>query len=117
MFLPGFTTSTKVTELSGRGVGLDIVNMLQEVGGSIHIANQKGVGMSFQLLLPLTLSVIRALITRVDTGIFAFPLALIEHATIISKSQIEHIENCDYFTYLGSNVGTCSSSTSIRFGH
>ena len=92
LFLPGFSTSDKVTDISGRGIGLDIVqNMLEEVSGSIRIENMPGKGISFHLLLPLTLSVIRALITKIDKAIFAFPLARIEQAVTISKDQIEQV--------------------------
>lgn len=106
LFLPGISTASEVTELSGRGIGLNIVqNMLQEISGSIHIENRPGQGVSFILQLPLTLSVIRALIIRVDQCVFAFPLARIEQAVHVARHEIEKVENREYFMYLGSNVG------------
>lgn len=110
MFAPGFSTSEKVTEFSGRGIGLDILrNMLRELSGSVHIENRPGKGISFFLQLPLTLSVLRALIIKVGKGIFALPLARIEQALVISKNQIEKIEGREYFTYQGKNVGLISA--------
>lgn len=106
LFLPGFSTSYQVTDISGRGIGLNIVQtMLQEVGGSVHIENRPGKSLSFHLELPLTLSVMRALIVKVGRCILAFPLARIEQAVSIKKNDILKIENREFFSYLGTNVG------------
>jgi two-component system sensor histidine kinase and response regulator WspE len=79
MFLPGFSTAASVTELSGRGVGLDIVKtMMQAVGGSIQISTEVGVGTSIRLLLPVTLSVLSAMVFEVAGEGYAFALARIE---------------------------------------
>jgi two-component system, chemotaxis family, sensor histidine kinase and response regulator WspE len=118
LFLPGFSTSTLVTDLSGRGIGLNIVqNMLQDVSGSIHIDNRPGKGISFHLQLPLTLSVIRALITRVDKGVFAFPLARIEQALTLSRSEIQQVETREYFTYQGINIGLVPAVLILNLGN
>lgn len=117
LFLPGVSTSDNITDLSGRGVGLNIVqNMLQEVSGTIQIENKPGKGASFHLQLPLTLSVVRALITKIDHGFFAFPLSHIEQAISISKTSIEQVENLEYFTYLGLNIGLVPAIQVLNLG-
>ena len=66
LFLPGFSLSKQVSELSGRGVGLDIAkSMAQEVGGTVRAASQPGLGTSFHFQLPLTLSVVRTLLAAI----------------------------------------------------
>ena len=79
LFLPGFSTARQVTEISGRGVGLDVVqSTAREIGGTARIATVPGRGTVFELELPITLSVIRALLVDVCGEALAFPLARIE---------------------------------------
>lgn len=111
LFLPGFTTTSEVTEISGRGVGLNVVqSMLQEVAGTIRVFSESGKGMVFHLLLPLTLSVIRALIVDIAGEPYAFPLARVDRALYILKSEIEFIENRQYFKYHGQNIGLVTAA-------
>jgi two-component system sensor histidine kinase and response regulator WspE len=106
LFLPGFTTADKVSEISGRGVGMDIVHsMVQEVGGSVRASSQAGKGLSCHLQLPLTLSVIRALLVEIAGEPYAFPLARIDRTLMISPSEIEVLEDRQYFTMAGHHVG------------
>ncbi len=78
MFLPGFSTREEVTETSGRGVGMDVVQtMIQKVGGDIAVSSQPGAGTTFTMLLPLTLSIVRVLLAKINDTIFAFPLSRI----------------------------------------
>src|SRR5258706_9545183 len=78
LFLPGFTMKDTVTEISGRGVGLDVVqNMVRTVRGTIRAATKPGKGSRFQLQLPLTLSVIRTLLVEVGGEPYAIPLGQI----------------------------------------
>ena len=106
LFLPGFSTATHVTEISGRGVGLNVVqSMVQEVSGTVRVTSKAGSGMTFNLLLPLTLSVIRALIVEISGEPYAFPLARIDRALVVPNEQIEIIENRQYFTFEGQNIG------------
>lgn len=106
MFLPGFSTKSAVTEISGRGVGLDVVqSMVQEVGGIVRAVSQPGKGMTFHLQLPLTLSVIRTLLVKISGEPYAFPLARIERIVRINHSDITYIENRQYFNLDGQNIG------------
>ena len=106
LFLPGFSTSSEVTEISGRGVGLDVVqSMVQEVGGILRATSEPGKGMTFHMQLPLTLSVMRTLLVEVCGAPYAFPLARIDRALKISRSEVEVIEDRQYFRFNEQNIG------------
>lgn len=93
LFLPGFTSKLDATEISGRGVGLDLVrSAIVELGGQIQVEARPGKGMRFQLILPLTLSVVHCLLVRVDGEPYAFPLSRLEMVRQIEHSEIEELE-------------------------
>lgn len=111
LFLPGFSTQNHVTEISGRGMGLNIVqNMLQEVSGSIRVIDEKNKGISFNMHLPLTLSVIRALTVEIAGEPYAFPLARIERSLLVPIEQVRLVENRQYFTFESQNIGLVSAA-------
>ncbi|GAA6619036.1 response regulator [Scytonema sp. NUACC26] len=106
LFLPGFSTAKQVTEISGRGVGLDIAkSMAQEVGGTVRAVSQKGLGTSFHFQLPLTLSVVRTLLVEISGRPYAIPLARIGHIITVERSDISDVENRQYFTMNQKNIG------------
>lgn len=106
IFLPGFSTTNQVTELSGRGVGLNIAKtMVEEVGGNIQAVSKFGKGMNFHFQLPLTLSVIRTLLVEISGEPYAFPLTRIDHAIRVNVADISYAENKQYFTLNGHNIG------------
>lgn len=110
LFRPGFSTSEEITELSGRGVGLDIVrSTVQDIGGVVRVSSSPGKGVSFNLLLPLTLSVIRALLVEISGEAYAFPLARIDRAILIKSQEIELIENREFFRLESQNIGIFSA--------
>ena len=93
LFLPGFSTKEKVTEISGRGVGLDVVqSMVQAVRGSVRVSSQLGKGTRFILQLPLTVSVIRALLVEIAGEPFAFPLNRIDRILMLEGHEIHDLE-------------------------
>ena len=109
LFLPGFSLSKKVTELSGRGVGLDIVKaMAQEVSGTVRAMSSPGVGTSFHFQLPLTLSVVRTLLVEIASELYAFPLSRIDRIISLDRDSISIVENQPYFTDNDQNVGLIS---------
>ncbi|MBD1850279.1 hybrid sensor histidine kinase/response regulator [Leptolyngbya sp. ST-U4] len=109
LFLPGFSLSTEVTEISGRGVGLDIVkSMAQEVGGTVRVSSKPGKGTSFHFQLPLTLSVVRTLLVEVAGEVYAFPLARIDQIVTLKPEEISTVENRQYFTLDDRNIGLIS---------
>ncbi|MBE0545582.1 MAG: hybrid sensor histidine kinase/response regulator [Verrucomicrobia bacterium] len=106
LFLPGFTVKDTVTEISGRGVGLDIVqNMVRSVRGSVRVTSQPGRGMSFQLQLPLTLSVLRTLLVDVGGEPYAFPLAQIGRTLRLPREKVETLEGRHHFKLGERQVG------------
>jgi len=106
LFLPGFSTAKQVTEISGRGVGLDIAkSMAQEVGGTVRAMSQFGKGTSFHFQLPLTLSVVRTLLVEISGRPYAVPLARIDQIVMVERSHISEVENRQYFTMNQQNIG------------
>ena len=97
IFEPGFSTAQAVTEISGRGVGMDIVlSNIENLSGAIKLSSQKGAGSTFTIKIPLTLSIISVLLVGCDDFVFALPqLSIIEILNVKgSRSQnIEHIED------------------------
>jgi two-component system, chemotaxis family, sensor histidine kinase and response regulator WspE len=97
LYLPGFSTAKQVTEISGRGVGLDIVhNMLQNVGGTIHTTTKPGQGTTFHLQLPVTLSVLRSLLVEIQGDPYALPLSRVDSIFRVDRHQIQFSENRPY---------------------
>jgi two-component system, chemotaxis family, sensor kinase CheA len=93
IFLPGFTTSETVTEISGRGVGMDVVKRnVSRLSGMIDIETEKGVGTTFILTLPITLAIIKALIIEASGRRFAVPLGSVLEVMRVRPEQIETIE-------------------------
>ncbi len=97
IFTPGFSTAQKITSVSGRGVGMDVVrNNIDQIGGSIDVNSVRGQGLSFTIKIPLTLAIISALIVEAAKNRFAIPqLAVIELVRVHAKSEhrIERIKD------------------------
>jgi two-component system sensor histidine kinase and response regulator WspE len=106
LFLPGFSMKGTVTEVSGRGVGLDAVqDMVREVHGTVRVSSQLGKGTRFQLQLPVTLSVVRTLLAEIAGEPYAFPLAYIVRALKLSPEKIGLLEGRQYFEFDGRPIG------------
>jgi two-component system sensor histidine kinase and response regulator WspE len=106
LFLPGFSMRETVTEISGRGVGLDVVqSVLKQIRGTVRIANRRGQGTSFHLELPLTLSVARTLLAEVNSEVYAVPLAYIRRVLALAPSDIELLEGRAHFNLDGRSIG------------
>jgi two-component system sensor histidine kinase and response regulator WspE len=110
LFLPGFSMRTAVTDVSGRGVGLDVVqNMVRQVRGTLKGMQTPGQGTRFVMQLPLSLSVIRSLLVEIDGEPFAFPLASVARALELPKDQVELLEGQQHFHFEGQQVGLVSA--------
>jgi two-component system sensor histidine kinase and response regulator WspE len=106
LFLPGFTTATSVSEFSGRGVGLDVVqDTIRKVGGSVRITTAPGRGTTFQLQLPLTLSVIRAVVVEIAGEPYAFPHTRIDRLIRVHRGEVRSLEHRQFISIDGRNVG------------
>lgn len=99
IFLPGFSTSSKVTEISGRGVGMDVVKKkVEELGGSVGFTTGKDRGSKVTIRLPLTLAIIQALQVEVSGINYFIPVADIDESVIISKENIKDVGGEVFFS-------------------
>lgn len=91
--MTGFTTSSEVTQVSGRGVGLDVVTeAVKNLGGSLEIGSQPGRGTTFTMKLPLTLAVTRVLLVKVGEGIYSLPLAQVMETVKVQASEFKTVQ-------------------------
>jgi two-component system, chemotaxis family, sensor kinase CheA len=98
IFTPGFSTANEVTEISGRGVGLDVVkSALDALKGSIEIESEPGKGTTFRLVVPLTLASIQALLFHVGGRLYAVPLASVVEINRIPEAEIHRVDNHEVF--------------------
>ena len=106
LFLPGFSTTTAVTEFSGRGVGLDVVqDTVRRVGGNVRVTTEPGAGTTFHLQLPITLSVIRAVVVEVGGEPYAFPHTRIDRLVYVPRDAVRSLEHRQFVPVDGRNVG------------
>ena len=115
LFLPGFSLRDKVTEVSGRGVGLDAVqHMVRQLRGSVVLEQTPGQGSRFHLEVPLTLSVVRSLVVEVGEEAYAFPLAHIERMCDLAPDDIVQLEGRQHFWHEGRHVGLVAASQLLQ---
>ncbi|VAW40637.1 Signal transduction histidine kinase CheA [hydrothermal vent metagenome] len=109
LFLPNFSTRDTVSKVSGRGVGLDVVHSaVHEVRGLVRISTKPGAGTTFEMQLPLTLSVMRSLLVAICGEIYAFPLVAIDHVIRV-QGEIKEVEGRQYVTFNREQVGLVSA--------
>ncbi|AXK61935.1 hybrid sensor histidine kinase/response regulator [Burkholderia sp. IDO3] len=117
LLLPGFSMRDAVTDVSGRGVGLDAVQeMARGVRGAVRIFNEPGAGMRFVLQLPLTLSVIRSLLVEVGGEPYAFPLAHVRRTLELAHEDIDVLEGQPHFPFDGRRAGLVSAHQLLDAG-
>ncbi len=105
IFLPGFTTREQVTEISGRGVGMDVVKRnISRLSGMIEIETEPGAGTKFVLTLPITLAIIKALIIEAGGQIFAVPLSAVLEIVQTTADKIETVETKEVMAIRGDTV-------------
>ncbi|WP_426217041.1 hybrid sensor histidine kinase/response regulator [Pseudomonas sp. DWRC2-2] len=115
LFLPGFSLRDKVTEVSGRGVGLDAVqHMVRQLRGAVVLEQKAGQGSRFHLEVPLTLSVVRSLVVEVGEEAYAFPLAHIERMCDLAPDDIVQLEGRQHFWHEGRHVGLVAASQLLQ---
>ncbi|NDQ56720.1 MAG: chemotaxis protein CheA [Acidipila sp.] len=94
VFQPGLSTASQVTEISGRGVGMDVVRTaLEHMKGSVRIESKPGVGTTFLLMVPLTLASIQALLFRAGDQLYAVPLTMVLEITRATEDEIHRVDN------------------------
>jgi two-component system chemotaxis sensor kinase CheA len=104
LFLPGFSTAETVTEISGRGVGLDVVRKnIDQIHGKVDIMSELGRGTKFIIRIPLTLAIIDGFVTEVDKTKYVFPFNLIEEIIVPDQSTVSRLEDGRFLVF---NRGT-----------
>lgn len=102
LFSSGFSTSANVTDVSGRGVGLDVVKTkIESLNGEIFIDSKPGQGTRFKIKLPLTLAIIQALMVSIGDEIYAIPLSSVDETTMITKTDIKMVQNQEVIVLRG----------------
>lgn len=110
LFLPGFSLKEKVTEISGRGVGLDVVrDMLRQLRGTVRLHSEPGRGTTFQLRLPLTLSVLRALLVEIAGEPYGIPLAAIDSTVRLRRDALAQLGGRPHFEHNGARLGLANA--------
>ncbi len=118
LFLPDFSTRDEVTETSGRGVGLDVVHaMMRALGGTVSVENQPGLGVKFILQLPLSLSVLNALLVEIADEPYAFPLSRVDRLLSVPGDDIKVMDGCQYCELDGELIGLASGSQVLGLAH
>jgi two-component system, chemotaxis family, sensor histidine kinase and response regulator WspE len=114
-FLPGFSTASAVTEVSGRGVGLDVVQtMVRDAGGSVRLSTKPGEGTTAHLHLPVTRSVLRAMVVEIAGEPYAFPLTGLRHCLSIPPEELQSAEGRQYINHDGQNIGLISAQQALE---
>lgn len=115
IFHPGFSTVENVTNVSGRGVGMDVVRSnIESLGGDIEVYSEVDVGTRFVIKLPLTLSIIQALMVEVGDEIFAIPLGIIERIVKLEEKQIQKSHSTEIYTERGKAIPLIRVSEKLK---
>jgi two-component system chemotaxis sensor kinase CheA len=102
VFLPGFSTAEKITDISGRGVGMDVVrSKIESLGGHVDVETKIDKGSIFKIKLPLTLAIIQALLVKVQAEMYAIPLGSIDSTINITPKDIKTVQNREVIVLRG----------------
>ena len=118
IFLPGVSTKEKADEISGRGVGMDVVKTnISKLSGIIDVASERGHGTKLSITLPITLAIIQALVVRVTGHTYALPLNSVLESIIIEPAEVRTIEQKDVITLRGQTLPLVRLSDVFRLEH
>lgn len=105
VFAPGFTTRSEATELSGRGIGMDVVKTnIAKLGGVVDISSELGIGTKMTLILPITLAIISVIVLEAAGQTYCMPLASMEEALVLDESQVKSFEGREVMSQRGATV-------------
>lgn len=108
VFIPGLSTKVDVSELSGRGVGMDVVKTnIGKLGGVIDLQSDEGIGTKVTVTLPITLAIISALVVRIHERLFAIPLANVQEAVVLDPGSVRLIDGREVITLRGGTLQLC----------
>ncbi|MCX7793277.1 MAG: chemotaxis protein CheA [Thermodesulfovibrionales bacterium] len=118
IFTPGFSTKETVTEISGRGVGMDVVRQkIASIGGFVEVDTFPDRGTTFRLTIPITLAIIKSIIVRVGREKFAFPLTSVSETLQIRESDIQSIERMEAYNLRGTVLPLIRISQALGIDH
>lgn len=105
IFLPGVSTAAEVSDLSGRGVGMDVVKThIARLGGIVDVHSQMGIGTKFTITLPITLAIISALVVRVVGRTYCVPLTVVQEALVLDSERVKRVEGHEVITLRGGTL-------------
>ncbi|MFK7990572.1 MAG: chemotaxis protein CheA [Sandaracinaceae bacterium] len=108
IFLPGVSTAREVTDLSGRGVGMDVVKThISRLGGVVDVHSELGIGTKFTITLPVTLAIISALVVRASARTFCIPLTVVQEALLLDPTTVKRVEGHEVITLRGGTLPIC----------
>jgi two-component system sensor histidine kinase and response regulator WspE len=117
LFLPAFSLKENTTEISGRGVGLDIVHeTIRSQNGTVRIESELGVGFRTYITLPLTQSIVRALVVDVKGEAYAVPIVQVERVIKVPQTAIHTLESKQFFDFGGEHLGLVSAAQVLELG-
>ncbi len=108
IFMPGFSTRSAITDLSGRGVGMDVVKTnINRLGGVVDVWSEHGSGTKFTITLPVTLAIISALLVRVAGRDFAIPITSVQEAILLDRAAVRTVEGREVISLRGATLPLC----------
>lgn len=112
IFMPGITTAQETTELSGRGVGMDVVKTnISALGGLVEVQSELGIGTKFTITMPVTLAITPALLVSVDEAVYAIPLNTVAEAIMLKEKDLFQVMNTETMTLRGQTLPLCRLDT------
>ena len=117
LFLPAFSLKENTTEISGRGVGLDIVHdTIRQQNGTVRLESEQGRGFHSHITLPLTQSIVRALVVDIKGEAYAIPIVKVERVIKVPQADIHTLENKQFFDHAGEHLGLVSAAQVLELG-
>ncbi len=111
LFLPAFSLKASPNQLSGRGVGLDIVHdTIRQQNGTVRLESEQGKGFRTSITLPLTQSIVRALVIDIGAEAYAIPIVKVERVIMVARALIHTLENKQFFEFGGEHLGLVSAA-------
>ncbi len=118
VFLPGFSTAEKISDISGRGVGMDVVrSKIESLSGQVDVETHVGEGSVFKIKLPLTLAIIQAMLVQVQSEMYAIPLASIDSTLSIQLSDISTVQNNEVIVLRGEIIPIIRMEETLMVPH